>query len=455
MPTKPKKVQGAGVGVYADGATLSRLQSVTADTDLGIEEIRELTNSSVVEFVEGLPTVTVQMEANQIGSRKNLANLTGQDGDTIKGMTTVRTDVLGGFAPITHLSFDGTSCDLVIQVEEDSVLSRSMYIPASFMTSVSWNFDVGGVATESYALESDDKIQFLNDRREFFIVSGYYDTSDTDTGTSGYLVTPHPDVIEDAGDYFFTSGMNDNAGANDKWTPIFFTLDGSQIVDPTDGSRPPITIPGATVAENWVRMDTQYASLITAGRVRIGAYRDTPNTTISAPGTDSQAFGGLRKGMIEIFLVSGETAFADLTVDINPKILRLQTCSVDVDLSREALEELSNSKAFERSLNFPISATVNFSALASDIELWAGLADQYEGYLAGGSDYVETAVRDFVQTAGVVVKIYNDDDTNPGRAHLMTFAANNLRVASDSFSVDAGGNAVQEFSCNTDNFAIS
>jgi hypothetical protein len=83
------------------------------------------------------------------------------------------------------------------------------------------------------------------------------------------------------------------------------------------------------------------------------------------------------------------------------------------------------------------------------------LADQYQGYLAGGSAYVETEVRDFVQNAGVMVKIYDDDSNNADRNHMMTLLVSGLRVASESFSVDAGGNAVQEFSCSADNFVIS
>jgi hypothetical protein len=437
MPTKPNKVQAAGVAVFADGAILNRLQSVTADTDLGVEEIREISNSSVVEFVEGTPTVSIQMEANQIGARHNIAGLSGQDGAIQAGMITAGAGgaSAGRTFEISHFSFDGTQTDLIIQIEEDSLLQRSIYMPDCFTTALSWNFDVGGVATESYSLESDDKRMYVGAQADLCIVSGYY-TGDGSTGIlgSGIEIVPHPNMTT-AGYWDDEMEFNTNDGS---FTPLEISVNGSIVTDPASGNT--VTPVAPITTDGYVLVPDQFASQIKAGRIRVLGYRDDYSPTASniTMGTtlntgDFANLGGVRKGMMEIFLISGAPWMYEGRTTDPEELLRLQTCSIDVDLSREALEELGNHEAYERSLNFPISATVNFSALASDIQAWAGFADQRSQYDA--DTITKIGFRDFVQRAGVLIKIYNDDE--------------------ESFSVDAGGNAVQEYSCNADNFVIS
>jgi hypothetical protein len=466
MPTKPNKVQAAGVAVFADGGILHRLQSVTADTDLGVEEIREISNSQVVEFVEGTPTVSIQLEGNMTGARNNIAYLTGQDGNIIKGMVSPGGGGYTSNQEITHFSFDGTTTDLVIQVEEDSVLARSIYMPNCFTTALSWNFDVGGVATESYSLEADDKRMFVGAELELVVASGYY-TGAGDAGTSGFYVQPHPE--HELTGYFVESGFTNAAiYADHRWTPIEATFNGDIIIDPQTGGAY-IPNPGKAWDDNELKFPpdaTAGGNVLGAGRYRVVGYKDAtvhPNivpTTDLNRSAESANLGGIRKGMIEIFLVSGsvwhiEDRPMDPITD-SEEYLRLQTCSIDIDLSREALEELGNAEAYERSLNFPISATVNFSSLASDIQAWAGFANLREEYDDDwGGTVHQIGFRDFVQQAGVLIKVYNDDESNVSRKRLMTIAVSGVRVASESFSVDAGGNAVQEFSCSADNFVIS
>jgi hypothetical protein len=450
MPTKPLKVEGAGVGFMVDGQTMSRLQSATVDTDLSVDEIRELTNSNVVEFVEGLPTVAVTFEANMWGSRKNLAYITGFDG--AKQVTMVNGGT--GQAEITPFVFDGTSVDIVAQIEEDGALKRSMYVGNAAVTSLGFSFDVGGVATESYGLEADNKVWYLNAQREIVVTSGYYNAGTGITLTSGVFLTPNPALT--ATSYFTNISFNESAGP---WTPLFVTKNGEQLTDPTTGALIPLR--GGQGGSDAFVVSFGYASLFGPARYRVVGFKDTANAAIAFPGTDIgatgvSAVGGIRKGMIEIYLISGSMflAHSKITDGANKfEALRLQTCSIDVDLSREALEELGNDKAFARSLNFPISATVNFSALDSDLQLWSGLSDKMVGYQ--GDTVTSMGFRDFVQNHGVLIKIFDDDESNVSRAHVMTITVSGVRVASESFSVDAGGNAVQEFSCNADNFVIS
>jgi hypothetical protein len=356
-----------------------------------------------------------------------------------------------------------------MQIQEDNTLKRSMYMPDSFMTSLSWNFDVGGVATESYSLESDDKRMYVGTNKEIMVVSGHYTGLGT-AGTSGIYVTPHQE--HKVGAYFVSSGFNNTTHATIGWTPIEASLNGRTVVQNVDGTPAIILVPTSAVhfSDNWIVFQggsilgavNAGGSAIGAGRWRVVGFKDTANTAINRQTNllngvgewreHTDDIGGIRKGMCEIFLVSGSPQFKTHLTN-NEEYFRLQTCSIDVDLAREALEELGNPEAYERTLNFPISATVNFSALDSDIQAWAGFANQRAAYDAG--NLVVVGFRDFLQTAGVLIKIYNDDDSNTSRKHLMTITVSGIRVASESFSVDAGGNAIQEFSCSADNFVVS
>lgn len=448
---KAKKVKAGGVAVYADGRILSRLQSVTADTDLGVEEIREISNLYAAEFVEGIPTVTLSLEGNLYGKRDNIVALAGAGGakpDTTVGMW--QKNLIAGGVPnisINQTSFDGTSTDIVIQMEEDGVLARSCLIQDMFLTSWGVSFDVGGVATESVSLEGDNKVWYLNAQREIIVLSGHL----TAIGSvnSGMFYQSNYGTS-----YFGTSDFDAD------FEPLFITADGEKVVDDNGTVVVPVPHPNSRVAlpdngeDNW----TQISGV---ARLRLVGYKVAPSSTITATHhtaqlTDNSSIGGVRKGMLEIYLVSGSTY--DLATMTKTEYFRLQTCSIDADLSREALEELGNYKAFDRSLTFPISVTVNFSALSSDLEDWARFAGAFPPLVEStGAPTAITSIqfRDFVQTAGVLIKIFDDDESNLSREHLMTITVSGVRVASESTGFDAGGNATQDFSCSADNFVIS
>lgn len=451
--TKPNKVEGAGVAVTVDGKCLSRLQSFSTDTDLGLEEVRELANSNIVEFVEGTPTVTVQLEANMWGRRDNLAAITGMDG------AYQRAAIAGGagWREINQYSFDGTSCDILVQVEQDSTLARSMYIPAAYVTSLSFSFDVGGSATESYTLESDTREWYWGNYRDVIVVSGFYNAAIP----SGITVVGNDDTPSSS---YWAAGDDEFNAANGTFTPLFITKNGKKIIDPSSGG--PLASAkytgGKVDGDKYVVAPTYDSQFSAGARYRCVGYKETPSSTIpysTDTGTSTpSSLGGIRKGMIEIYLVSGSMFMASVRSDVyKEEFLRLQTCSIDADLSREALDELGNAESFYRALNYPISVTVNFSALSSDLQEWHAFADKSVAWQSGSGSATAPVVqfREFVQNHGVLIKVYDDDESNALRKNLMTITVSGLRVASESFSVDAGGNGVQEFSCTADNFVVS
>lgn len=437
MP-KPKRVRYSDVAVFCDapGRILSRVQSFTADTDKSVEEMRELSNESITEYVEGLPVVSVSVDTSEIGGLRNLGALCNASGASY----------------IDKDNFDLTSVDLAVQIEEDGVLARTMYMGDCFLTGISWSFDVGGVASENFTLESDNKTQYFDTKKEMFITTAAYGENDT----TGSGVT----TIEGSGWAALHTGL-------------FITVDNEIIRSAVDKSiKVPDLIVGSGGFMRAAIMNSRDSAVCTpiisgGTRYRVGFYKDTPGSVIDltsgkaagAHGLDGSSIGGVRKGMVEIYLIpSGVSSATGLfSTSASNEILRLQTVSVDVDLSRESLEELGNYKAYYRSMVLPIPVTVTLSAIESDIDNWcrmsAGFKDTWPSNAVGTAG--EISFRDFVKGASLHVKIYDDDESASSRNALKSVLVQELTATAESFSVDAGGNATADITCNADNFAVS
>lgn len=424
--SKPNRVRYSDVAVFCDapGRILSRVQSFTADTDKSVEEMRELSNENITEYVEGLPVVSISIDTSEFGSLKNLNYLCGQK---------------AADKYVNRSNFDTSSVDLFAQIEEDGALARTMYMGDCFITGISWSFDVGGVASENFTLESDNKVQYFDTKKEMFVASGYYDGATTASGILTYV----------------------DSGWGPLHTGLFISKDNEIIRSAADKT---ILVPDLSAGAAGMhaaiydgnKVDTAIPIISGGSRYRVGFYKTTPNTTIQTGHgwLDSSSIGGVRKGMVEIYLVpsGGKLVPSGSTHEI----YRLQTVSVDVDLSREALEELGNYKAYYRSMVLPIPVTVTLSALESDVDNWCRLAngtkDTWPTALTSAG---EISFRDFVKGASVHVKIYTDDESAASRNALKSVVVRNLTATAESFSIDVGGNATQDITCNADNFLVS
>jgi hypothetical protein len=411
---KPTKVRYSGVGVSANGYLLSRVQNVSVDTDLGEEEARELTNSEVVEFTTNNPNVSISIETNEYGSCRNLRAFVATSGGALAAQEEVNVD-----------SFDGTSADIAVQIEEDNVIKRTVVVNDAFPTAVSWNFDVGGVATESFTLEADNKTWYANAWRQAHALNG----SDPVYAATGSSVNIPLSAADDG-----------------VYTPVKQYVDGILITGAL-GETDAFSLHN----KNWKKIhwyDDRFDAVGT--RYRTVIVKDSPDTTIDES-TSSSAIGSITRGKINIYLASGADA-AGVDALTSTNFLRLQSASVDVDLSREVLQQLGNFRAFDRSLTLPVNVNLTFSALASDLEEWAKLSDKRY------SDTANTTydITDFTKTAEFKVDVFDAQDNTTGtRSLLKSLLVTGLQVVSESFGVDVGGNATQDFTCRASNFLIS
>lgn len=405
---KPSYARYSGVAVYANGYVMSRVQNASIDSDLGEEEAKELNNENVVEYTATNPQVSISVETNEYGSCRNLRAVA---------------QVTGAVASINVNSFDGTSTDIALAVEEDSVLKRTAIVNDAFLSSISWNYDVGGVATESFSWESDNKTWYLNTARQSFSIMGITST---------------------------VSGM----GMWEVKLPIpssyLHTYSGyKQYVDGVLATGTPYLATGAAYegsATGLLKSHFCDTNLTTGTRYRTVIYKRTPDTAIQQA-TSTSTIGSTPRGKLNLYLVSG----AGETTPASTNFLRVQSVSIDVDLGREVLNELGHYRAYSRSLTYPVPVNVSFSTLSSDLEDWANLSTKtFAGVTGLGID-------EFTKNAKLRVEIYSKQDTvtDGTRAFLKAITISGLQVVNESFGVDVGGNATQDFSCKATNFLVS
>lgn len=421
---KPTKVRYSGIGVFANGFLLSRVQTVSADVDLGEEEARELTNSEVVEFTANNPQVTVNIETNEYGSCRNIRSIVG-----ISGGPAAITTAGGSAFSVNVNSFDGSAADIGIMVEQDNVLARTTIINDAFVTSLSWNFDVGGVATESFSLEADNKTWYLNNNKQMYSLKGYSPSFNLATFSGGILVPTN-----------FTSG---SAYVAKRQYIDGYTVTGALIATGfNDGGSSATRV--SWIDNNFTASGSRYRTLI---------YKVTPDTTIPQR-TSTSTIGSITRGKLDIYLASSfavaQTANYGTLGSTN--FLRLQSCTIDADLSREVLNELGHFRAYDRSLTLPVDVNVTFSVLSSDLEEWGKFV---------GLDFTDTVVvssfdiTQFKKTAVLQVRIFDKQDTETGRSLLKSITITGLQIVSESFGADVGGNASQDFTGKSSNFTVS
>lgn len=408
--TTPKKVNYSGVAVFANGYILSRVQNVSVETDLGEEEARELTNAEVVEFTAANPTTTVSIETNEYGSMRNLRALSGDY--TLTGGTAGNN--------INVDTFDGTSIDIGVMIEEDSVIKRTAIMNDCFVSSIAWNYDVGGVATEAINVETDNKTWYLNDYRQAYALNSIGSrTYNSSTGSGSTLI---PLINTAAADY----------------TAVI------QYVDGIASTGTPILVAEAP----YTRVIWHDTTLSSGTRYRTVIAKDAPDTTIPQS-TSTSTIGSIPRGKLDIYLATGgESGFGS---NNTTNMLRLQSLSVDVDFAREVLNELGKFRSFDRSLTRPVPVTVNFSALSSDLEAFAKFSSINFSDTSDG----EYTITNFTKDAGLQVRIFDKNDTDNTRSLLKSLTVTGLQITSESFSVDVGNNATQDYVAGASNFRAS
>jgi len=468
MP-KPEKQKSSGVACLIDGINTKRVQTLGINTDISREQIEELANSGVVEWIEDTPSVTIQIDTNDVGSTDTLALVTDKlltytdtsaneprqgVGDMKFFIRTASSNA--SYRTITEQDMLSGYCSIMATLNEDgTAAARTMYMNRCAVTGVNLSYDVTGNAAENYTLSTDNKTWFLNDWANVRVYKPLF-----------YQITPGSGVASDNGIEFkyLDSAIPDNStvvavGINN--TILKPRRGGVTVGNASFGSAPGDTAggiqSGAFVATTYA-LSTPFVSTGSASNDRVWIVYKAPNAQLweaSALATDpgwelestGGAIGALRRGNIKAYLYNTDQPGRDTAIKAG-KALRLQTVSIDVALGEEQLFELGTDGFYGISKQSPVPITVTVSTLDSDLEYFAMLAATSHA----DTNITQVAIGDFNGKNAIQIEVYKDKAQT---TLLKTISLTACYVNAENFNVAVGDNATQEMTFSTDNISIT
>lgn len=461
--SKPEKVQSSGVTVFCDGVILKRVQNFGSNADISREQIQELGNEGVVQYIADSPEVTITLETNEVGSTDTMALVTDQlidytiddhDNGPLLGIgrwyvqsgssnakTITQSNMLNGYCSITaNINNDGTSA------------ARTVVMNHCAVTGINLNYDVNGNASENYTLTADNKTWFLNDAgpvrcyKPIFNQIAYTD--------SGLGFTDLASCIPD-GSTVLAIGINNtilrsrNIGGTNQGNATFTTYE--------DGNGSTDVVSANAFYATSVALSTPWVSTSATSSDRVWIYYRSQGTGWEAqdvatnPGFElespSGALGAIRRGYITPYLWNTDTDNVGTSTAAG-RALRLQTVSIDIAPSEDKLYELGTDGFYGVVKQTPIPITVNVTANDADLEYFAmAVSTAY-----ANTDVKTLTVDDFNGYNALKIFVYQDKAKT---TLLKTILLDSMYVSSDNFSVSIGDNATHEMSFECDNITIT
>jgi hypothetical protein len=329
------------------------------------------------------------------------------------------------WATITANDFELAKADIFVPVKQSgdgsNGVSRTMYMERVFANNIDLSFQVNGVATASYRLETDNKKWFLNNASQM-MVDEYKSTG---TATQTLSATP----------YTLANGNK----------ALKVTKNGSVLVEGTDFTISGTTITFTPTPTSGDMIKVRYVASGSNGKFF------SPVPTLEDPHPDLA--GGIKEGQIELYLVDKDGSTVDTA-----RTTRVQSARISVPLQREPISELGSMYPYDRPLSLPINVSVSLELKDSDLELMA----RFAGYssLTGVN---EIALDDLVKNKGLLIKIYRETDVKRAKlpaGHVDKYAIKtiyikNLIPQSESWDVRVDSDATQSFEFMAHNFQAS
>jgi len=453
--SKPQKQKSSGVVCLIDGVIAKRVQTLGSSVDITREQAQELANSGVVEYVADSPSVSIQIDTNDVGSTDTMALLTDQ---MITYTEEVSTDEPRGGIFRAYIKADSSNsatiteqdmltgyCSILATLDEDGTTAkRTLWMNNCAVTGVNLSYDVGGNATENYTLAADNKTWFLNDLAG---VRCYKPLIYQITKTSSGLAFQAMASCVPEGASVVAMGINNNI------------LRERTMGGVTGNATFEVPTASGFLATS-VALDTPWVSTASDSTDRVWIiYKSTAVGALTWEAQDQDnafgfelessagAFGAVRRGHVKAYLWNTGTD-SEGTSTAAGQALRLQTVSIDVALGEEQLYELGTHGFYGISKNTPVPITVTVSALDSDLEYFAMLTSTAFG---NTTDVQTVTLDDFNGYNSLKILVYRDIAQT---SLLKTIDVGNMYVQSENFNISVGDNATNEITFTTDNITV-
>jgi hypothetical protein len=358
-------------------------------------------------------------------------------------------------------------------------IDQTLFLDKVYINSLEFGYTTGANATENYGAETDNKMWLLNSGRfvnyEEFDASAGGSVTLSGVNTDGKVVA----TLSNSTMGFLRKAPNGapgvtffDASAN---TMKNYEVQASAGLDIFGYAAGVLTFPssGEVVPAAGDKLFVVYAADGYATSV------DQKYMEILSDKNRPDNVGALRQGQVEIYIIDpAVTTSFELA-------LRLTSCTITADLTREPLSELGHLAPYDRPLTLPIPITATVEATAGDLENWAKVAGKLDEFdaktltdltladLFGKEDLILVA-KVYAQTdeeargtgsnrkIGADSKLigyygFNDGtklaayaSTDTERA-LKTIIVEHLKITDEGMTLDMGANATQTFGFRSTN----
>lgn len=418
------QIQGKGQAIFMNNDIIKRVQNVDLGADLAVENIEELANASYVEKLEDLPKVSVSIETNDIGSMANLNLL--KTGIPLTGVTRDATGIyVGTYSGNDVVTMADPTFDLdhqkcpsfVFKVSEPNtaVLTRSCHMQGTYLDSVEFSYEVGGLAKENYRFSGDHKVWYLGAKKDIALDFATYATTATATTTA-------------------------NATGNTLEAVFLNKEEVYNLAKSVDTYS--ITWAGTTLTAGT---GTPFLS---GDRIEVVYHVDTARAFPKLTTTNTGARGGLRRGCIKVYAWKhGDTADKE-------RLLRCQSVSGSLDFGRQEIYELGTQRYIDKPTTYPLNVRFDMTFNQADLKTMAiaqGKHDEFEANTLTTMD-----VKDFIDNCDVQVEIYKDAYTASATTLAKTITLANCKVVTEGDTARVGNSAGQwRATLQTDNITWS
>ena len=395
--------------------------------------------------------------------------------------------------PVDSPKMDAT-CDILVPVRgaSSNSLEATQYVANAYTTSLSLSFSVDGFAEWSADLEADNRRQFQGDSaaitaKSYTATGGETSVDLGENADEVFLVFKNGEEL-DSSEWSHSSGSSTvtlssalsegdivrvvyKPSSAPNWTNYVLTtspgdqgairrgeLDIYLITDTTKARIVEGFVP--SISGSNVEASAGTAWFIVNGEPVL--VRSTSDLT-TATSADDYVYLHFDPDTGTLDLVSQASPITDeneyiLIGQVNSdasdiedqrqfrrnRLSLIQSASFSIDLSREVINELGRNHAVSRSLNKPVTISVDVTAIDHSNEIVS---------LLSGQDTSATQV-DFSSMSnklGIQVNLYSSTDRTDANK-MVVFEAIDMSVASESLSISTGGSGEISFTLNGDTF---
>lgn len=382
--TTPKEIRPGDRIIYIDDLPVIRAQRAGVSPNFNNTELNEVGSDAIIESIADTITTQVTLETNSIGYIDILQKLMSEKATVPRHASTNTNSGV-----VTQADFEYAVTDFAMALRETDTFRRSVYVPNCYLTGFDFSYSVDGVSTENYTMLGDVDYDAAGAWKDLRIGIGEYDAS---TNTSGFVV----------------SGVNLESG----YSGLQLTINNVVVATGAD-----ITLTDASSDTQVTYDNTGITNTANGDRFRLIYYKTTPDTfatKISSAGVDVPGYGGVFGRQVFIYFGSDS-----VTSGVTDKMLRVQSCTINGDLSREELKELGNSRVVNKRLNTPLRLNCSIDVAESDLESFAkmvggSLETTFSGYkYADGTDGILLNSSQLGQSNKLIVNIYKERSDNP------------------------------------------